>query len=371
MKLTAFIIVMTALILLTPTAHAEGLEAFDNSVEEIKERVDTDTQERMAQLGVEKADVTQIAGMDLKQALGMLGDMISQAAKAPLTACILLTAVIILSSLLESYTYSLRYVDTKDVMNAVTSLMVIGVLVTPITELIRTSLEAVKSAASLMLIYAPVMVAVMAFSGHVISSGGYYATVMAASQGIAALSGAFFAPLLHIFLALSVSSAISERVKLSGICELLAKLMKWSLTFAMSIFTAILSIQSFAASAADSVASKAVRFTLSSVIPVVGASVSEAYKAIQGSVNLLRSGIGVFVILAVLLTFLPLITQVILWQLSVFAAKTAAETFGVSSVTTVLGSISTVLSVLTALIVSLASVFLIATGALMAVGGGS
>ena len=87
--------------------------------------------------------------------------------------------------------------------------------------------------------------------------------------------------------------------------------------------------------------------------------------------NLLRSGIGVFVILAVLLTFLPLITQVILWQLSVFAAKTAAETFGVSSVTTVLGSISTVLSVLTALIVSLASVFLIATGALMAVGGGS
>lgn len=353
------------------SAGAEGVEQFDNEVRELEDSLSDEVKERMESLGCPDTDIGNISGISLHDTLSMISDMIADSAAKPLASAALMLAVILLSSLLESYTFSLRYVDTKDVMNVVTSLMLVTALVTPIAGLIQTALDTVKGAASLMLIYVPLMVGIMAFSGHIVQSGGYYATVMTASEGIAQLSSVFLAPLLNIYLAISVSSAISERVKLSGICEMIAKVIKWTLTFAMTVFTAILSVQSFAAGAADSAASKAVRFTLSSFIPVVGASVSEAYRAIGGSLNLLRSGLGVFVIIAMLVTFLPLIVQILLWQFSTMLAKTAAQTFGVSSAVNVLGSISTVLSVLTAIIVTVMSVFLISTGALLAIGGGA
>ncbi len=370
----AIILLLPTLLLFcffSPSVKAEEPELFDNSIEEIKNGVSDDTRQEMERLGIDDADVTQLSDLSLSKSMSLIGDLIARSASRPMASLVLLAAVILLASLLESYTFSLRYVDTKDVMNAVTSLMVVAALVTPIGGLIESAADAVRGAASLMLIYAPVMVGIMVFSGHVVRSGGYYATVMTACQGIAQLSSKVIAPLLHIFLALSVSSAISERVKLSGLCELIAKLTKWMLTFAMTLFTAILSIQGIAANAADSIASKAVRFTLNSLIPVVGASISEAYSAVNSSVNLLRSGLGVFVIVALILSFLPLIVQILLWQLSILAAKTVAETFGISSVGTVLNAVSVVLSVLTAVMISLASVFLISSGVMISVGGGA
>lgn len=369
--LIAVLLILSSCYLFSYRAEAAEIDHFDNSVEEIKNSVDENTRDQMELLGVSDVDMTSIGSLNFNDTLSLIGEWLSESISGPFSACALLTAIILLASLLESYTFSLRYVDTKDIMNIVSSLLIITTLVTPITELIYRSLDIIKGSASTMLIYIPVMTGIMAFSGHIVSSGGYYATVMAASQVIAQLSTAFFAPLLNIFLALSVTSAISERVKLSGICELISKVIKWTLAFAMSIFTAILSIQGVAANAADSAASKAVRFTLSSFIPIVGASVSDAYKSIEGSVNLLRSGVGIFVIIAVMVSILPLVLQIILWQLSVQLAKTIAETFNVSSTVTVLSSISSVLSVLLAVIASLTSVFLISSGVLLAIGGGS
>lgn len=371
MKRVACIIVfMTAFMVLYPLrAGAEPIESLNSAASELTECVDDEVRETMERLGCGDIDVARASSISVSDSLAMIGEMIASAAAGPMSSCAILIAVIVLSSLLESYSFSLRYVDTKDVMNVVSSLLIISTLVAPLTTLIRSSLDTVKGTASLMLVYIPIMIGITAFSGHVVSSGGYFATVMTACQGIAQLSSVLFAPLLNIFLALSVSSSISERVRLNGICELISKLIKWSLTFAMTIFTAILSIQSFAANAADSVASRAVRFTLSSFIPVIGSSVSEAYKAINSSVNLLRSGVGVFVIIAVIIAFLPHIISIILWQISVNIAKTVAETFCVNSTVTVLTSISSVLSVLTAVIACLCSVFLISTGVLMTAGG--
>ena len=370
-RLLMVLLIAAGMLFLSPVAQAKGADAFDNSIEEIKDSVDPDTFSRMERLGLSDADVATVADLSLTDSLDLIGEMLADYASAPAASCALLIAVVLLSSLLESYTFSLRYADTKDVMGAVSSLLVITTLVTPILRLIQTAADTIKGASSLMLLYVPVMIGIMAFGGHIISSGGYYATVMAASQGISQLSSSFFAPLMNIFLALSVSSAVSDRIKLSGICEITAKVLKWTLTLAMTLFTAILSIQGVAANAADSVASKTVRFALSSFIPIVGGSVSEAYKSIEGSVNLLRSGIGVFVIIAVILTFLPLIIQILLWQLSALAAKTVSETFGVTSVVTILSSVSSVLSVLLALIAAVTAVFLISSGVLISVGGSS
>ena len=355
---------------LSINASAAEIHQFDNSVEELKSTVDDDTVANMEKLGVSDIDITSVKDISLSKTLSLIGDMIAENASGPVASCVMMIAVILLASLLESYTFSLRYVDTKDVMNVVSSLMIILTLVTPVTELIKSAVTVIKGTSTTMLFYVPIMMGIMAFSGHIVSSGAYYTTVMAASQGISQLSSVFFAPIMNCLLAISVACAVSDRVKLSGICELIAKVLKWTITFVMTIFAAILSMQGIASNAADSVASKAVRFSLSSLIPIVGSSVSEAYKSIEGSLSLLRSGLGVFVIIVIIVTFLPLILQILLWQLSIMVAKTAAEVFNVSSTVTIMNAVSSVLSVMLAIIVSITSVFVISSGVLLSVGGG-
>ena len=368
-RLFCFLIVLSLCFVLAAEASASEISGFDDSIEELKAGVSEETRDRMSALGLDNADLNSLSGLSLSKSLDALGELAAEAVKAPLSACVMLLAVILIAALLEGYTYSLRYADMRDVMNVVTSLTVIAVSVTPVTELIGETMNAAQTAANLMLIYAPLMVGMLVFGGKMLTSGGYYATVVTASEAIARLSSTVLAPLLHGFLALSVSSALSERVRLSSICELLGRVMKWTMTLLMTVYTAVLSLQSFAAGAADSVASKTVRFTLSSFIPIVGASISEAYRTLGSSLNLLSSGVGVFAAAAVILTFLPLLIRVLLWQLATLFAKAAAETFGVSTASTVLGALSTVLSVLTALIAVLSAVLLISSGAMLAVGG--
>ena len=368
-KLTLWLVLLLILPIFVARAGAEEIHSFDHSIEELKGAVDADTRDRMAQLGLDSTDIAALSGITLNDSLAAIGEMTASAAKAPLSACMLLIAVILLAALLEGYSYSLRYADTRDVMNAVTSLTVIATVVTPAAQLIGDSLEAARTAAGIMLVYAPLMMGVAAFTGHVFRSTGCYATVLAASEGVARLSSDVPAPLLHCFLALSVSSAITDRIRLNSLCELIGRVMKWSLTCIMTVYTAVLSLHGFAANAVDSVASKTVRFTLSSFIPIVGASITEAYRTVGSSVALLRSGIGVFAVAAVILTFLPLILRIVLWQLAVQTAKTVAEIFGVTSAAATLNALSTVLSVLIALVAVIAAVLLISTGALIAVGG--
>lgn len=370
-KLLLILSLLTFMCLLSPRVSAAEIHQFDNSIEELKNTVDDETSDNMEKLGVSDINITSLKDVSVCETISLIGDMIAENASGPFSSCVILIAVILLASLLESYTFSLRYVDTKDVLNVVSSLMIILTLVTPVTQLIQTAVAAIKGTASTMLLYIPIMMGIMAFGGHVVSSGAYYTTVMAASQGISLLSSSFFAPIMNCLLAVSVTCAISDRVKLSGVCELIAKTLKWTITFVMTIFAALLSVQGIASNAADSVASKAVRFSLSSFIPIVGSSVSEAYKSIEGSLNLLRSGVGVFVIIVIILTFLPVILQILLWQFSVMIAKTAAELFNVTATVTIMNAVSSVLSVMLAIIASITSVFVISSGVLLSIGGGA
>ena len=176
-------------------------------------------------------------------------------------------------------------------------------------------------------------------------------------------------PLLHIFLGIAVSSGIAPQVGLGGFLSLITKLTKWLLGFVMAIFTAVLSLRQAASGALDSLGSKAARFALSSFVPVVGSALSEAYKTVQGSLHVLRSGLGIFVILALAFTFLPVLLQGLGWSLCLFVGKALAEALGVSHCAKLLEALGTVFSTLTAVLLCVPAVLLIAAAAAFAIGG--
>ena len=112
------------------------------------------------------------------------------------------------------------------------------------------------------------------------------------------------------------------------------------------------------------------RFTLNSFIPIVGSALSDAYKTVQGSVNLLKSGLGIFVIVSIAFVFLPIILNSLLWIFTLSAGKLLAEILDINQVKDLLEGVGTVLSTLLAIVLCIMSVYIISTALVLLMGGG-
>lgn len=366
-------IILTAVLMISLSVRcsAADVSIFDEEVQKIENSVGGETEEDLEELNAAGVDDLIANGVDSAAVWSYLFALLREYAASPLSALVLVTAVLILASVAESYTYSLRYTETKDIMATAVSLFIASVMFSPVTKMVNDASVVIQGASSLMTVYLPAAIGILAFSGHAISSGGYYAAVLSASKTISWLASTVLGPLLSVILSLSVCAGISSRLKLGGLIEMLSKAFKYAVTFAMSIFVAIIGLNGAISGAADSVANKAARFTLSSFIPLIGSSISEAYGAVQSSVGVLRSGLGVFVILAVFVAFAPILIKTILWSFTLFAAKTIGEALSVSSAVGVLNALSQFTAALRTVLIAVMTVFIISSGIMMSLGGAS
>ena len=370
-KIIVCLIILLALcFVFVPCCSAQTADLSEEALSGLNAAVSDEVREKMEKLGYD-GDLTGGGSVGFRDFASLLLSEFASSLSGPLAGCALIIGVLILSSFLEGYTHSLRYTEMREVMTAVSSLLLSAVLVAPLTGLIRRSAAVITDTASLMLVYVPVIVGILCFGGHAVQAGGYCATVMTGSQAVAQLSARFVPRLLCAYLALCIACGVSGGVKLSGFCELLGRFIKWFLGIMMALFSMVLSLQSVIARAGDTVASRAARMTLSSLVPLIGSALSEAYKTVQGSVDLLRSGSGVFVILVLLVTYLPVLVQCVLWLVTVRLCGCAAEALGTAAPVRLLGTVASVLNVLIALVLSVMTAFIIATAVLIHAGGAS
>lgn len=321
----------------------------------------------LSELGVTSADADALSALSFENVMAALSKMAGSGMTAPLKGLITMTAVLLLCSMLTAYQNSLT--ESGETVQTVAVLCLSGAVAVPAVGFIGTAGDVIAQCANLFLAYIPIMAVMLAASGKAVSSASYQALTVAAGQGVVRVSSDMILPLLHIFLGIAVSSGIAPQVGLGGFLSLITKLTKWLLGFVMAIFTAVLSLRQAASGALDSLGSRAARFALSSFVPVVGGALSEAYKTVQGSLHVLRSGLGIFVILALAFTFLPVLLQGLGWSLCLFVGKALAEALGVSHCAKLLEALGTVFSTLTAVLLCVPAVLLIAAAAAFAIGG--
>lgn len=281
----------------------------------------------------------------------------------------MIVAVLLIYSLFEGFANSLTGDTLREVLSVVCALCLACALVVPATEVIEASVVAISTASDFMLAFVPIMSAVLITCGKSLSSSGYYALMIAAAEGISQLCDKTITPMLNVFLGVSLCSTVVPQVNLSGITAFFAKTVKWLLSFTFTIFSALLTFRTLISTSVDTVSTRAVRYTVSSFIPVVGTALAEAYKTVQGSVNILKNGLGVFVIFAVAAVFLPILVRLMLWLFSVNLCKTFGQMINLSLPVQMLSGVSTVLSVLLAVIICIMALFIISTALIITAGG--
>lgn len=364
-----FIISILFISIFTIEVSANQISELEKSINELKVSLSETARADLEYLGVASTDINSLSKVDMTSMLNLVLSKFSSESRGPMSVITVLISVLIIDALVMSYKDGLRQSSFKEVLALVSTLCVTSVLVFPVIDLINDCLLTVKDASDFMLLYIPVMVTILAFSGHAVSGASYYSCMVMSCQGISRLSSVVIAPLLNVYMSFCISASLTHRVNLKGFCDMFSKFIKWLIAFSMTIFSALLTIRSMITTAYDSVTTRAVRFTMSSFIPIVGAALSESYKTIQGSINLLRTGAGVFVILAIFVVFLPTIVRCIMWLFAIGLCKSVAQLLGVTNELEILSSVNSVVSTVFAVIMSVLAVFIISTALLITLGG--
>lgn len=328
-----------------------------------------EVKKQLKDIGVTSPSWQELNSMSFFDIFGSIMNTIQKQSVTPLNCVVKIMGVVMLVALINSVKSSLGSSSLTAVLNSVATLTVSIILIQPVCQTIEYSTTIIKLSADFMLIFIPVMAGIMLTMGQSLQAAGSYTMVMGAGTAVSQISNNILVPLLNTFLGISVVSGISQRVNLNGFCELINKVLKWVLTFTMSVFTAILTMQSIISSSADSAGVKATRFAISSFVPLVGGALSEAYQTVRGCMGMLKSGVGVFAILATGTIYLPAIISCLLWLAAINIAIALAGVFDMGDIIKLLKSVTTVINSLIAILLCCMIIFIVSSAIMLMAGG--
>lgn len=357
--------------LLTLNVEAETLNDLGESsgAYSISDNLPEEVKDALEKLGIDNKDFSSIQNLSFNDVLSLLAETVSVEARNALpTVCIVL-AMLLIYSLFNGVFDTMSNSPLSSVLSLVSVLCIASAIIIPVTDLFRRASEAIKISADFMLAFIPVMTAIMISSGHAITGSGYSAMMILAAEAVGQFFSKVISPLLSVLLTLGVSTSVVPEINLSSISGFFSKSVKWLMSFIFMIFTAFLTLKSMFASSVDNVSSRALRYTVSSFVPVVGGALSEAYRTIHGSVGVLKSGVGVFVIISVLLVFMPVLIKLLIWLFTVNMCKSVSQISSLSGPSVLFESVSTVLSLTLSVIFCIISLFVITTALIITIGG--
>lgn len=341
----------------------------ESGAQDLWDSLPEETQELLEELGVEGVGWESLAAVEPQSFFEMLLGFFTGGLSQPLAAGASLLGIMLVCALMNGMKLSFGERQTGSVLGMVGTLCACAVIAPPVISCIQQASTLIEGAGGFLLAGAPVLAGLMLACGQPVSASGWTVFLLAAGNGISLLSSVVLLPVMHIFLAFSLVSAVSPDIRLDSLCGVFAKTVRWVLVLAVTIFTSLLSAQSLISASADGASVKAAKL-FAGFVPVVGNVLGDAMGTVQSCVRLLKSGVGAFGLLAALCIFLPVVAQCLLWIFCCTLCGAAGDLLGQSEITGLLKAASQVLQTLLAIVVSCAVVMLVSAVLIMQ-GGGS
>ncbi len=355
----------------SPTAedyYASQLE--ESGAAQLPYSLPEQARESLGALGASDADWRSIQNVTPQGVFSEIASLFGQKSRAPLQAAVSVLAVVLLCAFIDGMRLSFADKPLGGAVSLVAVLFLSLTVIRPVSQCIASAAEVVEGAAGFLLACVPVLTGILLAGGQAVSAGTYNILVVGAGNVISLFAAGFFVPLLNIFLALSIASSLSPGLNLSGICGWFAKIVQWGLGLSMTVFTSLLTVQSAVAASADGTAAKAAKFLLGSFVPVVGGALSDAFTTVQGSVQLLKSGVGAFGLLGTIFIFLPAVAECALWMLTLNLCAGIAAIFNLKEIVGLLSAVAKAAGLALAIVLCSMAVILISMALMLAIGGG-
>ncbi len=331
----------------------------------LMDALSAEDRELLEQLGIDSVDFDSLFRISPKQILSLFSEVVRREYRSPLkTACSAATVLLMLA-------VAQSFLSGQTALNQ--SVMRIGcvvlalVIAVPMTTCIVRLASAVSAQSNLMLALIPVLAVVITASGSPTLALSYNTLTFAMAQGTVQLVQNTVRPLIQTMFALGLVSSFSDSVCLEKAISFIKKGGIFLMSLASTVFVTMLVLKGTLASSADTVAVRGIRFIIGRAIPVVGSAVSDAYLSLIGSMNLVKNTAAVFAIVCILLIALPVLTEGLLWLLTVNLLACVSELFGLSKPAELLRNLSGGLTLLNVTLVLTSVVMVLSVGLILVI----
>ena len=337
--------------------YDEQLEA--SGAGELDDALPDEYKEIIWDMGVKADDPSSITDLGIGDIFSSLIQSVMDKAAAPIKSAAAVIAAVILCALCSGVATESANKQIGVIFTYISALVVGIIVIKPVTELAVSSIDAIKVCSAFMAAFIPVFAGILIASGKIAAAASAQTVLFTATQLAGQAASILIGPFISLYFGMAVTSSLSEEVRLNGICETIKKAAIWILGLIMTVFTAFLTIQSVINGAADSVTSRAAKFAAGTLVPIVGTYIS-----------LVKSGVGMYAVLAMLIIIVPHIIAMIFWKLSLECGAAAADMFSLTKITGLLKAVSSGISLLIALMACFGILFIVCTGITVLTAGG-
>ncbi len=242
--------------------------------------------------------------------------------------------------------------------------------VSVIENSLSAAVSVLKLSGNFMIAFVPVYTAVISLAGGATSAFTYNSLVLFFAEAVSGVISSLTVDFMGVFFCLAMAFSVGDSISIDRFLSFVNKAVGLVFGFFASVFTGLLSIKGVLCVAADSVTVKGIRFLISSMIPVVGASISEAYSSVLGSINLIKGSVAAVGIIAVLVINLPVIIENLIYCTVFSFLAFMSESCGDGKTAGILRCVSGGIRILLLLCVFEMFLLIISTGIMLSIKGG-
>jgi stage III sporulation protein AE len=363
-----FLVILTVLLLIPVSVYGDDVDyneyinSYDLSF--LEESADKDTYKLLEELGVADFNYESLRNISFEKLAEIIGSTVKKRIKRPASGALAVIIYILLSSFFQSFKSGSG--DMEELFSTVSALVIAVVLIVYISPSVSFAGECIGIASDFIYAFIPAFCAIIAASGGISSSFTTNTMLLALSQGMSILASQIFLPVVNCFLSVGICSGLRAELNLSRLVAGMKKLITSAISLIAGGFVSVLSIKTTISTRADYLGIRSLRFVITSVVPVIGGSLSEGLLSIQSYSSLLKSSVGIVGILAVALMFLPSLVELLLWRVTLGGCLIICDVFEDKSVSSVLSAFRDTVLLVTVLCIVCVLTTVVSIGILIA-----
>ncbi len=328
--------------------------------------IDNKTVDALEELGIDSLDYEKIYSVSFSNLVDYFSEDLKTIVKGCVYDTFLLFCVLIILGVVSTY----FQIDKKDSLISVLSVIVVSLIsISRINPILSTVLSAMKMNSTFMLSFIPIFTLLISLSGNPGSAVTYNSLALIFAEGISAFINNAAVELIGIYFCISNSFSLNNMMNINRFINIVNKAVSFVIGFISCGFTGLLSIKGILSSAVDGASAKSIRYLLSSLIPIVGSSISDAYSSLVGSINLIKSSVAVVGIIVILIINIPSLAEGFFYCISYSALSYLSEVMGNDEISGVLRAFSSGIRILLLLSVLEIFILIISTGIMLNIKG--
>lgn len=341
----------------------EYSEEFD--YESFLSELDDDTVRILGEIGITEISFESVFSVSVGKVFNALFDIIGEAVKEPLRFLFVSTGIMMLTSLMSSFTK-----NTQSIQLVGGGALALSIAV-PVAQMVSTSFSVLETLSAFTTAFSAVLCSIVSLSGGVITGLAYTSATVFANGLFSGMLSGFAKPVIKSMCSLGFLSCFDVMGLTRRFSEIIKKIFLFLVSFVGTVFSGMVTLKGVLSEGADNLATRSVRFVVGRSLPVVGGTVSETYSALISSLSLIKSTVGVFGIITVIVMVMPTLIRLIMWSLSIEIAMSLFEVAGLESSKGLFTTVKDSLILLIATITMATTIFIVSVGVVISVKGGA